>query len=182
MTGLISYYLGKKELNHKLYSVILDNVCRGILWNTEMQDDMIQASRLIDESIMRSINSTVIKEFDFGPPTLIEKKEIRKIRVAIAKADSFVSRSVLLGKIIDGKEIDLAIAYSHEGKLSLRRRQGIIGEDIQIDCSRIASAFREGGGHPGAAGGFLSSNIEHGGDASALNEIVSTIKNFFERV
>jgi hypothetical protein len=182
LTGLISYYLGKKELNHKLYSVILDNVCRGVLWNTEMQDDMIEASRLIDESIMRSIDSTVIKEFDFMPPTSIEKKEIRKIRVAIAKADSFVSRSLLLGKIIDDKEIDLAIAYTHEGKLSLRRRHGITGGDIQIDCSRIASAFREGGGHPGAAGGFLRSNIEHDGDASALNEIISTIKNFFERV
>lgn len=41
LTGLISYYLGKKELNHKLCSVILDNASRGILWNTEMQEDMI---------------------------------------------------------------------------------------------------------------------------------------------
>ncbi len=182
LTGLISYYLGKKELNHKLYSVILDNVCRGILWNTEMQDDMIEASRLIDESIMRSINSAVIKEFDIKPETTVED-EIRKVRVAIAKADSFVSRSVLLGKIIDDDKIDLAIAYTAEGKLSLRRKQHRVTEgDIQIDCSTIASAFREGGGHPGAAGGFLRSNIEQNGDASALNEIELTIKNYFGRV
>lgn len=31
LTGLISYYLGKKELNHKLHSVILYNVSLGIL-------------------------------------------------------------------------------------------------------------------------------------------------------
>jgi uncharacterized protein len=180
LTGLISYYLGKKELNDKLYSVILDNVCRGILWNTEMQDDMIEASRLIDESIARSINSAVIREFDFKPSTSVEK-EVSKARVAISKADSFVSRSILLGKIIDGNEIDLAIAYTQEGKLSLRRSHRTTEGEIQIDCSIIASAFREGGGHPGAAGGFLRSNIDQNGDASALNEIEMTIKNYFEK-
>jgi hypothetical protein len=180
LTGLISYYLGKKELNHKLYSVILDNVCHGILWNTEMQDDMIEASRLIDESIARSINSAVIREFDFKPSTSVEK-EISKVRVAISKADSFVSRSILLGKIIDGNEIDVAIAYTQEGKLSLRRSHRTTEGEIQIDCSIIASAFREGGGHPAAAGGFLRSNIEQNGDASALNEIETTIKNYFEK-
>ncbi len=51
LTALISYYLGKKELYHKLYSVILDNVSLGVLWNIEMQEDIIEASRLIDESL-----------------------------------------------------------------------------------------------------------------------------------
>ena len=73
LTGLISYYLGKKELNHKLYSMILDNASRGILWNTEMQEDIIEADRLVDESIMRSIKSMVIKEFHFKPPATIEQ-------------------------------------------------------------------------------------------------------------
>ncbi len=181
LTGLISYYLGKKELNYKLYSMILDNVCRGILWNTEMQDDMIEASRLIDESISRSINSMVIKEFNFKHPTLVEK-ESSSVKVAIAKADSFVSRSLLLGKVIDDNEIDLAIAYTSEGKLSLRRGHDVAEEDTQIDCSAIASAFREGGGHPGAAGGFLRGDIDQNGGTSALNEIELTIKNHFEKL
>ena len=181
LTGLISYYLGKKELNHKLYSVILDNVCRGILWNTQMQDDMIEASREIDESIMRSINSAVIREFGLGPSTSVEK-EVRKVRVAIAKADLFVSRSILLGKIIDDNGVDLAIAYTQEGKLSFRRGHPGTNGAIQIDCSTIASAFGEGGGHPGAAGGFLRTNIEQNGDPSALNEIELTIQNYFEKL
>jgi uncharacterized protein len=180
LTGLISYYLGEKELNHKLYSVILDNVSCGILWNTEMQEDMIQASRLIDESIMRSIKSMVIKQFDFKPLGTIEP--VRSVRVAIAKADSFVSRSLLLGKIIDESEIDLAIAYTPEGKLSVRRRHGLPENGLQIDCSKVAAAFREGGGHPGAAGGFIRTNIEQNGNVAAITEIELTIQKYFEKL
>src|ERR671919_479129 len=180
LTGLISYYLGKKELNHKLYSVILDNVSRGILWNTEMQEDMIEASLLIDESIIRSTKSKVIKEFDFKPPGTIE--QVRNVRVAIAKADSFVSRSFLLGKIIDESEIDLAMAYTPDGKLSVRRRHDLPEKGLQIDCSKVATAFLEGGGHPGAAGGFLKTNIEQNGDGEAIIEIEHTIKKYFEKL
>jgi oligoribonuclease NrnB/cAMP/cGMP phosphodiesterase (DHH superfamily) len=79
--------------------------------------------------------------------------------VAIAKAASFVSRSLLLGKIIDESEIDLPMAYTSDGKLSVRRKHGLPEKDLQIDCSKVAAAFREGGGHPGAAGGFLKTNI-----------------------
>src|SRR5688572_9674901 len=180
LTGLISYYLGKKELNHKLYSVILDNASRGILWNTEMQEDMIEASRLVDESIMRSIKSMVIKEFHFKPPARIE--QAGNVRVAIAKADSFVSRSLLLGKIIDESEIDLAMAYTSDGKLSVRRKHGLPEKGLQIDCSKVAAAFREGGGHPGAAGGFLKTNIEQNGDEAAIIEIELTIQKYLKKL
>lgn len=180
LTGLISYYLGKKELNHKLYSVILDNVSRGILWNTEMQEDMIEASRLIDESIARSISSMVIKEFDFKPFGAIE--QVKNVRVAITKADSFVSRSLLLGKIIDESEVDLAVAYTSDGKLSLRRIHSLPEKGLHIDCSKVAVAFREGGGHPGAAGGFLNTSIEQNGDDAAIIEIATTIQKYFEKL
>ena len=180
LTGLISYYLGKKELNHKLYSVILDNVSLGILWNTEMQEDMIEASRLIDESVMRSIRSMVIKEFAFKPTGTFE--QVRNVRVAISKADPFVSRSLLLGKIIDESEIDLAMAYTPEGKLSVRRRHDLTEKGLQIDCSKVATAFQEGGGHPGAAGGFLKTNIEQNGDNAAIIEIEHTLKKHFEKL
>jgi oligoribonuclease NrnB/cAMP/cGMP phosphodiesterase (DHH superfamily) len=180
LTGLISYYLGNKELNYKLYTVILENACRGILWNTEMQEDMIQASRMIDESIMRSINSAVIKEFEFKP--LARGAQVTKTKVAISKADSFVSRSHLLGKIIDEMEVDLAIAYTSDGKLSLRSRQVTPEEGTQLDCSKLAAAFREGGGHKGAAGGFLRTDIEHSGEQAALTEIERTVQNHLEQL
>ena len=180
LTVLISYYLGKKELYHKLYSVILDNVSLGVLWNTEMQEDIIEASRLIDESIMRSINSIIIKEFDFKPPGTTE--QVRSLSVAIAKADSFVNRSMLLGKIIDEFKVDLAMAYTPEGKLSVRRRHDLVEKGLQIDCSKVASAFREGGGHLGAPGGFLKTHVEQKGDGAAVIEIEITIQNYFEKI
>jgi nanoRNase/pAp phosphatase (c-di-AMP/oligoRNAs hydrolase) len=101
--------------------------------------------------------------------------------VAIAKADSFVSRSILLGKIIDESEIDLAIAYTHEGKLSIRRHH-LPENGLQIDCNKIASSFREGGGHPGAAGRFLKINLEENDDSAALVESESTLQNYFEKL
>jgi nanoRNase/pAp phosphatase (c-di-AMP/oligoRNAs hydrolase) len=171
--------LEKKELNQKLYSVILHNVAWGILWNIEMQEDMIEASRLIDESVVRSIKSMVIREFIFKPANTIQKE--RNVRVAIVKADSFVSRSVLLGKIIDDAEIDLAMAYTHEGKLRLRRKHRLLENALQIDCSKIAATFREGGGHPGAAGGFLKIKVDENGDSAALIEIESNLQNYFEK-
>jgi oligoribonuclease NrnB/cAMP/cGMP phosphodiesterase (DHH superfamily) len=179
LTGLISYYLGKKELNHKLYSTILESVIRGILWNVEMQQDMIEASRLLDASISRSIKSMVIREFDYK--LLDKSEEPRNVVVAIAKADPFVSRSVLLGKISDDLEIDLAMAYTEEGKLSIRRKRRTLENHLLIDCSKIASRFREGGGHVDAAGGFLKTNVEQSGDAAALVEIESTLESYFDK-
>ncbi len=52
------------------------------------------------------------------------------------------------GKIIDDNRIDVAVAYTPDGKLSLRQRNMRTEQDIQIDCSAIASAFKEGRRNP----------------------------------
>ena len=122
----------------------------------------------------------VIREFNFKPANAIQTD--RAVRVAIVKADSFVSRSILLGKIIDDAEIDLAMAYTQEGKLSLRRTHRSSQNVLQIDCSEIAATFREGGGHPGAAGGFLKTNLNKNRDSAALVEIESNLQNYFEKL
>jgi len=62
LTALISYYLGFPELTCRLH-LIVESVARGVLWNAEMQDDIIEASRLIDESLVRSVGNMTIKEF-----------------------------------------------------------------------------------------------------------------------
>lgn len=194
LTGLISYYLGRQELNSKLYSIILQNVTHGILWNIEMQDDMIEAARLIDESIAKSIESMVIREYEvraLSSPAHSDDNRLlplpenqMKVRVEIAKADSFVSRSILLGKIMDDSEaqVDLAIAFTSDGKLSIRRKDRIPEKTLQLDCRRIAMTFREGGGHPGAAGGFLKTDVGKKGDNAAIIEIESTLQNYFEKL
>jgi hypothetical protein len=42
--------------------------------------------------------------------------------------------------------------------------------------------FREGGGHPGAAGGFLKTDVEKKGDSAAITEIECTLQNYFEEL
>jgi len=65
----------------------------------------------------------------------------------------------------------------------LRRRYTLPEKGLHIDCSKVAAAFREGGGHPGAAGGFLNTSIEQNGDdAAAIIEIAITIQKYFEKL
>ena len=170
LTALISYYLGFPKLGGRLHSVILDNVTRGVLWNMEMQDDMIEASRLIDESIARSVEGMAVKGFAYDSKT---------VRVAIAKSDSFVSRSMLLGRIMDDNEVDIAIAFTEDGKISIRRKSGPDGSNSGVNCSEIARNFKEGGGHEGAAGGFLNSNPKVSGDGAAVDEIAGVLQSYF---
>jgi oligoribonuclease NrnB/cAMP/cGMP phosphodiesterase (DHH superfamily) len=167
LTALISYYLGFPELAGRLHSVILESVVRGVLWDMKMQDDIIEASRLIDESLARSIEGMTVKEF--APD----------IKVAIARSDAFVSRSMLLGRIMDDHDVDIAIAFTGDGKVSIRRKD--LGREEKFDCSKIAQEFQEGGGHEGAAGGFLNSRPEEAGDAAAVSEITSALESYFAK-
>ena len=167
LTALISYYLGFPELAGRLHSVILNSVVKGVLWNMAMQDDIIEASRLIDESLARSIEGMTVKEF--APD----------IKVAIAKSDAFVSRSMLLGRIMDDHDVDIAIAFTDDGKVSIRRKDN--GREEGFNCSKIAQEFKEGGGHEGAAGGFLNSRPEETGDAAAITEIAAALESYFAK-
>jgi hypothetical protein len=101
------------------------------------------------------------------------------IKVAIAKSDAFVSRSMLLGRIMDDYDIDIAIAFTGDGKVSIRRKDN--GRQESFSCSKIAQEFREGGGHEGAAGGFLNSRPEDEGDAAAITEIATALKSYFAK-
>ena len=74
------------------------------------------------------------------------------------------------------------MAYTSDGKLSLRRRHSLPEKGLHIDCSKVAGEFREGGGHPGAAGGFLNTNIKQKGDDAAIIEIAITIQKYFEKL
>jgi nanoRNase/pAp phosphatase (c-di-AMP/oligoRNAs hydrolase) len=74
------------------------------------------------------------------------------------------------------------MAYTQEGKLSLRGKHRSPENLLQIDCSEIAATFREGGGHPGAAGGFLKTNVDKNGDNAVLVEIESNLQNYFEKL
>jgi oligoribonuclease NrnB/cAMP/cGMP phosphodiesterase (DHH superfamily) len=172
LTALISYYLGFPKLRDRLESVILGNVVKGVLWDTQMQADVMDASKLIDDSIAKSVSEMSTKEFvsDHFPGG---------IRVAIAKSESFVNRSILLGRIMDESPIHVAIGFTADGKVSIRKKDDAPSD---IDCSKIALEFREGGGHVGAAGGFLHAAPEKDGDAAAIAEIVNALESYLSKL
>lgn len=171
ITALISYYLGFPSLKHKLQEVILKNVVGGILWDGQMQADVIEASSLIDASIAKSAKEMIQREF------VLPAKEMT-VRAMIAKAEPFVNRSMLLGKIMDESKIPIGIAYTDDGKVSIRKRDDA---PSFVDCSKIALEFKEGGGHVPAAGGFLRTDPQEAGDNAAIAEIVSALEAYFAK-
>jgi oligoribonuclease NrnB/cAMP/cGMP phosphodiesterase (DHH superfamily) len=171
LTALISYYLGFPELRDRLLSVILENVTKGVLWESKMQADVMEGFKLIEASMERSMKGLVSKEFSYAGRE-------PGVRVAVAKSDAFVSRSVLLGRIMDESAIDIAIAYTEDGKVSIRKKDTCPAE---IDCSRIALEFKEGGGHVGAAGGFLKTDPLGEGDGAAIQEITDALKSYLSK-
>ena len=173
LTALISYYVGFPRLHDRLVTIIIDSIAKGVLWNTEMQADIIEASRLIDESIDRSVRAMTLRELSI---------ESNVYRIAIVKADSFVSRSILLGRVMDENDIDVAVAFTSDGKVSLRRKDNQDSQKILVDCSKIAQEFREGGGHAGAAGGFLSKSAStEAGDSDAQDEITKAVESYLTK-
>ena len=174
LTGLISYYLGIPHLYSRLYFLI-DNIVKGILWTIEMQQDIINSSKLIDESIAKSIKEMKVFEvFDNNT----------QIKVAITRSEAFVNRSILLGKIMDDSTLHIAIAFTTDGKVSIRRNKDITSEDsIKLNCNEIAKEFKEGGGHEGAAGGFLISKPQESphGDEIAVKEIFQAVSNYIHK-
>ena len=172
LTALISYYLGFPDLRDRLHKVILESVVNGVLWDSRMQADVMDASKLIEESIAKSIAAMTSREFLSG-------RYPGGIRLAIAKSESFVNRSILLGRIMDESPVHVAIGFTDDGKVSIRRKDGAPAE---IDCSKIALEFKEGGGHAGAAGGFLHAVPERNGDLAAIAEIVNALESYLSKL
>ncbi|HKU49038.1 MAG TPA: hypothetical protein VJP79_03725 [Nitrososphaera sp.] len=176
LTALISYYLGFPDLRSRLYDVILGSVVKGILWNSEMQADVMDAFRLIEDSIARSIAAMIQKEFSV---VLLPEGNTRQVRIAIARSEAFVNRSVLLGKIMDDTGVHVAVGYTEDGKVSIRKKDDA---PQGIDCSKIALEFKEGGGHVGAAGGFLNTDPQKDGSDAVVSEIIDALQSYFSKL
>jgi hypothetical protein len=67
-----------------------------------------------NESVANAIKEVKVIEF--------VNNGIIPIKVAIAKSDVFVNRSMFLGKIMDHSNVDLAIAFTIDGKVRIRSR------------------------------------------------------------
>ena len=115
------------------------NLAAGVLWDVEMQNHYNEYVRL-RETAKKQVLST------------IRIKQVKDIKVTFVQSSPFIQTSLFSEEILQRTQADLAIFYSSEGKVSIRR------SNEKISCSDISANLQEGGGHKFAAGGIFRSN------------------------
>jgi oligoribonuclease NrnB/cAMP/cGMP phosphodiesterase (DHH superfamily) len=138
-------------------SELTKKVSTGTLWDTEMQKDYNQYSKLRDRA----------KETTFGKIKNIEADG--GIKISIVPTSPYLQISLFSEEVFKRTGSDVVFFFNKEGKISIRRN------NENIHCDKIAKQLLEGGGHRFAAGGRLKSNPED--TDKVINEIKSAVSN-----
>ncbi|MDP8906145.1 MAG: hypothetical protein M3M88_01335 [Thermoproteota archaeon] len=149
---LIIFYKTFPDFYHRI-SELAKKISRGTLWDTEMQKDYYQYSKLRDHA----------KETIFDKIKTIETEN--GVRISIVPTSPYLQISLFSEEVFEKTKADVAFYYNHEGKISIRRNNEI------IQCDKIAKQLLEGGGHRFAAGGKLRSNTEE------IDKVIREIKD-----
>ena len=136
---LIAYYRSLPDSYNKL-QLIVKKASKGIFWDEELQEDYETHYLPLKESYMSFAMSA------------LSTHEINGLVVGITESHRALSRSLLSEKIFEETpEVKIAVVYSPDGRLSIRRKPG-----TDIQCDRIAKRLGGGGGgHSYAAAGFI---------------------------
>ena len=156
---LIRYYHNFPNFYERL-TKLAQKSAAGVLWDVEMQSHYNEYVRL-RETAKKQVLST------------IRIKQVKDIKVTFVQSSPFIQTSLFSEEILQRTQADLAIFYSSEGKVSIRR------SNEKISCSDISANLQEGGGHKFAAGGILRSNptdVE-----SIIQELEAAILKALER-
>jgi oligoribonuclease NrnB/cAMP/cGMP phosphodiesterase (DHH superfamily) len=139
---IITFYRSLPDSYKKLQSII-KKASKGVFWDEELQQDYEKLYLPLKESAV----SFAIKS--------LSTYDINGITVAITEAPRILSKSLLAERIFREKpNATLAVLYSQDGKVSIRRKVG-----TDINCDWIARMLN-GGGHSYAAAGVIRSNGE----------------------
>ena len=149
---LIIFYKTFPDFYHRI-SELAKKISRGTLWDTEMQKDYYQYSKLRDQA----------KETIFDKIKTIESGN--GVKISIVPTSPYLQISLFSEEVFKKTQADVALYYNHEGKISIRRNNEI------IQCDKIAKQLLEGGGHRFAAGGKLRSNPEE------MDKVIMEIKD-----
>src|SRR6185437_8179800 len=133
---IITFYRSLPESYNKLQS-IMKKASKGVFWDEELQQDYEEKYLALKESAM----SYAMKS--------LATYDINGLIVAVTESQRIFQ---------ERPDVTLAVLYSPEGKVSIRRK---VGTDIK--CDWIASRLN-GGGHSYAAAGVIQSD----GEATAL--------------
>jgi uncharacterized protein len=156
---LIRYYHNFPDRYHRLINLAKKS-SHGILWDIEMQTDYNEYVLLRDDAKERVLSTMRIRE-------------IRNIKVAFVQSSPFIQNSLFSEEVFKKTGVDLAMFYSTDGRVSIRRSNN------KISCNDIAANLTEGGGHVFAAGATFRSNpsdIE-----SIISELESAVLTTLER-
>jgi oligoribonuclease NrnB/cAMP/cGMP phosphodiesterase (DHH superfamily) len=138
ISELIRYYHNFSNFYDKL-SDLAQKSATGILWDIEMQDQYSKYVRLRDDAKQQVLSTMRIKQ-------------LKDIKVVFIQSSPFIQTSLFSEEVFQKTQADLAMFYSSEGKVSIRRN------NEKIACSDISANLYEGGGHKFAAGAILRSN------------------------
>lgn len=139
LSELIIFYKTFPDFYSRI-SKLTSNIAKGNLWNTEMQKDYNQFSKLRD--IAKEITFNEIKTFETNGG----------IKVSVVSTSPYLQISLFSEEVFKKTGSDVAFFFNKEGKVSIRRNNEI------IQCDKIAKQLLEGGGHKFAAGGRLKSS------------------------
>ncbi len=135
VSELIHFYRNSASATEKLKNLAFKS-SKGILWDTDMQRDyskFIKISGLQKKESLRTLSI----------------KKISSFKVAFIFTFPYVQISLFSQELFSNLQVDLAMLFSKDGKVSIRRNTD------KISCGKIASYLVEGGGHDFAAGGKL---------------------------
>jgi len=157
---LIRYYHNFPDRYHRLINLAKKS-SQGILWDIEMQADYSEYVQLRDEAKERVLSTMRIGE-------------IHKIKVAFVQTSPFIQNSLFSEEVFKKTGVDLAMFYSTDGRVSIRRNSN------KISCNDIAANLPEGGGHVFAAGATFRSNP--GDIDSIISELEGAVLKTLEKI
>lgn len=148
---LITFYKTFADFYSRI-TRLANKISKGILWDTEMQKDYNQYSKLRDNA--KAVIFNKIKLVDIG----------NGLKASIVPISPYLQISLFSEEIFEKMDSDIAFFFNKDGKVSIRRN------NKEIDCELIAKQLPDGGGHRFAAGGRLKSNPEN------IDEIIEELK------
>ena len=156
---LIRYYHNFPNSYDRLTN-LAHKSAHGVLWDIEMQNEYNEYVRL-RQSAKEQVFSTMLT------------KQIKDIKVAFVQSSPYLQTSLFSEEVFQRTQADLAMFYSSEGKVSIRRN------NEKIYCNEIAANLTEGGGHKFAAGAIFISNPTD--EKAVIQELETAITKALER-
>ena len=134
---IIRYYLTLPNAHKKLHTIV-KKASKGIFWDDELQEVYDSKYMPLKESSIKTAMDSLVVQY------------IHAYGVAIVESPQILPKSIIAERIFRShKDVDLAVLFAPDGKLSIRRKP-----DSDIRCDFIAQKLN-GGGHSYAAGGVI---------------------------